>query len=67
MMHHCVQSISLMSAASNAFILYIAMLVTKAFNLDCTYNMYITISVIIRVINVAVNISTSARKLFRND
>ena len=66
MMYHCVQSISLMSAASTAFILCIAMLVTKAFSLDCPYNMYITISVIIRVICMAVNMSTLARKLFRN-
>ena len=40
MMYHCalhVQSMSLMSAASTAFILCIAMFVTKAFNLDCLY------------------------------
>ena len=70
MMYHCVlhvQSMSLMSAASTAFILYIAMFVTRAFNLDCPYIIYIIINVIIRVISVAVNISTSARKLFRND
>ena len=70
MMYHCVlhvQSISLMSAASTAFILCIAMFVTKTFNLDCPYSIYIIISVIIRVISAAVNISTSARKLFRND
>ena len=70
MMYHCVlhvQSMLLMSAASTAFILCIAMFVTKAFNLDCLYIIYIIISVIIRVISVAVNISTSARKLFRND
>ena len=70
MMYHCVlhvQSMSLMSAASTAFILCIAMFVTKAFNLDCPYTIYIIISVIIRVISMAVNISTSARKLFRND
>ena len=49
-------------------ILCIAMFVTKAFNLDCLYVMYIIISVIIiRVISVAVNISMSARKLFRYD
>ena len=69
MMYHCVlqvHSISLMSAASTAFILCIAMLVTKAFNLDCPYSTYIIISVIISVISAAVNISTSARKLFRN-
>ena len=70
MMYHCVlhvQSMSLMSAASTALILYIAMFVTKAFNLDCPYIMYIIISIIIRVISAAVNISMSARKLFRND
>ena len=67
MMYHCVQSMSLMSAASTAFILCIAMFVTKAFSLDCLYNMYITISVIIRVISMAINMSTLARKLFRND
>ena len=70
MLYHCVlhvQSMWLMSAASTAFIHCIAMLVTKAFNLDCPYTTYIIINVIIRVISVAVNISTSARKLFRND
>ena len=67
MMYHYVQSISLMSAASTALILCIAMLITKAFSLDCPYNMYIIISVIIRVIGAAVNMSTLARKLFRND
>ena len=69
MMYHYVlqvQSISLMSAASTTFILCIAMFVTKAFSLDCPYNTYIIISVIISVISTAVNISTSARKLFRN-
>ena len=70
MMYHCVlhvQSMSLMSAASTALILCIAMFVIKAFNLDCPYIIYIIISVIIRVISAAVNISMSARKLFRND
>ena len=67
MIYHCVQSISLMSAASTAFILCIAMFVTTALSLDCPYNMYITISMIIRVISTAINMSTSARKLFRND
>ena len=70
MMYHCVihvQSMLLMSAASTALIHCIAMFVTKAFNLDCQYIIYIIISVIIRVISVAVNISTLARKLFRND
>ena len=43
------------------------MFVTKAFNLDCLYNTYITISAMIRVISVAVNMSTSAIKLFRKD
>ena len=70
MMYHCVlhvQSMSLTSAASTAFIHCIAMFATKAFNLDCPYAIYITISVIIRVISMAVNVSTLARKLFRND
>ena len=68
MMYHCVlqvQSISLMSAASTAVILCIAMFVTKAFSLDCPYNTYTMISVIISVISTAVNMSTTARKLFR--
>ena len=59
MMYHCalhVQSMSLTSAASTAFIYCIAMFATKAFNLDCPYTMYIIISVIIRVISMAVNI-----------
>ena len=70
MMYHCVlhvQSMSLMSAASTAFILCTAMFVTKAFNSECPYTIYIIISVIIRVISAAVNMSTLARKLFRND
>ena len=70
MMNHCVSHVLgmlLTSAASTVFILCIAMFVTKAFNLDCPYTIYIIISVIIRVIIVAVNISTSARKLFRNN
>ena len=70
MMYHCVlqvQSMPFMSAASTAFILCIAMFVTKAFSLDCPYNTYIIISIIIRVISAAVNISTSAIKLFRKD
>ena len=70
MMYHCVlhvQSMLLTSAASTALILCIAMFVTKAFNLDCPYIIYIIISVMIRVISATVNISMSARKLFRND
>ena len=70
MMYHCVlhvQSLLLMSADSTAFIHCIAMFATKAFNLDCPYTIYIIISVIIRVISMAVNISTSARKLFRTN
>ena len=70
MLYHCVlhvQSMLLMSAASTAFILCMAMFATKAFNLDCPYTIYIIISVIIRVISAAVNRGTSARKLFRND
>ena len=70
MMYHCVlqvQSIPLMSAASTAFILCIPMFVTKAFSLDCLYNTYIMINVIISVISTAVNMSTLAIKLFRKD
>ena len=70
MMYHCVlhvQSMLLMSAASAAFILCIVMFVIKAFNLDCLYTIYIIISFITVVISVAVNTSTSARKLFKND
>ena len=69
MMYHCVlhaQGMLLMSAASTALILCITMFVTKAFNLDCPYIIYIIISVIIRVMTAAVNIGMSARKLFRN-
>ena len=69
-MDHCVlhvQSMSLTSAASTAFICCMAMFATKAFNLDCPYTIYIIVSVIIRVISMAVNRSTLARKLFRND
>ena len=69
MMYHCVlqvQNILLMSAASTAFILCIAMFVTKAFSLDCLYNTYIIINAIISVISAAVNMSMSARKLLRN-
>ena len=57
----------LTSAALNASICCIAMFATKAFNLDCPDTIYIIISVIIRVISMAVNIRTLARKLFRND
>ena len=70
MMYHCVlkvQSVSLMSATSTAFILCIAMFMTKAFSLDCLYNTYIMINMITSVMSAAVNMSTSARKLFRND
>ena len=66
MMSHCVlhvQSMSLMSVASTVLIHCIIMFVAKAFNLDCPYMTYIITS----VISAAVNISMSARKLFRND
>ena len=49
MMYHCVlhvQSMSLVSAASTAYIHCIAMFATKAFNLDYPYTIYIIISVI---------------------
>ena len=70
MIYHCilqVQSIPFMSAASTAFIICIAMFVTKAFSLDCLYNAYIMINMIISVKSAAVNTSTSAIKLFRKD
>ena len=70
MMYHCVlhmQSMSVMSVAYTVLIHCITMFVTKAFNLDCPYITYIITSVIIRVISTAVNMSRSARKLFRND
>ena len=70
MIYHCVlhvQSMSLTSVASTVLNHCIAMFVSKAFNLDCPYMTYIITSVIIRVISAAVNISMSARKLFRND
>ena len=64
MMYHCVlhvESMSPTSATSTTFILCIAMFVTKDFNLDCLYTIYIIMNVIIRVISAAVNISTLAR------
>ena len=70
MMYHCVlhvQSMSFTSAASTVLILCITMFVTKAFNLGCPSITYIITNVIIRVMSTAVNISMSARKLFRND
>ena len=70
MMYHCVlyvQSMSLMSVASTALIHCITIFVTKAFNFDCLYMIYIITSIIIRVTSAAVNRSKSARKLFRND
>ena len=70
MMYHCVlhvQSMSLTSVASTVLIHCITIVVTKAFNLDCPYMTYIITSVIIRVISAAMNISMSAKKLFRND
>ena len=70
MMYHCVlqvQSVPFISAASTALILCIAMFVTKAFSLDCPYNTYIMINMIISVTSAAVNTSMSAKKLFRKD
>ena len=70
MMYHCVlqvQCIPFMSAASTDFILCIAIFVTKAFSLDCLYNTYIMINMIISVTSAAVNTSMSAIKLFRKD
>ena len=40
---------------------------TKAFSLDCPYNTYTMIRIIISDISTAVNISTLAIKLFRKD
>ena len=70
MMYHWVlhiQSMSLMSVAYTALIHCIAMFVTKAFNFDCPYMIYIITNVIIMVTSAAVNGSMSARKLLRND
>ena len=70
MMYHCVlhiQSISLMSVASTPLMCCIAMFVTKAFNFDCLYIIYIITNVMIMVTCTAVNRSMSARKLLRND
>ena len=67
MSYKCAKPIPFISAVSTAFILCIAMFVTKAFSLDCPYNTYIMISMIISVISAAVNISTSAKKLFKKD
>ena len=70
MMYHWVlhaQSMSLTSVASTALIHCITMFVTKAFNFDCPYIIYIITNVMIMVISAAVNRSMSARKLLRND
>ena len=70
MMYHCVlyvQNMSLTSVASTPLMHCIAIFVTKAFNLDCPYLMYIITKVIIMVISAAVNRSVSARILLRND
>ena len=56
-----------MSVASIPLMLYIAMFVTKAFNFNCPYIMYIITKVIIMVTSAAVNRSMSARKLLRKD
>ena len=70
MMYHWVlqvQSMSLMSVASTTLIHCIAMFVTKAFNFDCLYMIYIITNIMIMVTSAAVNRSMSARKLLRND
>ena len=70
MMYHCVlhvQSMSLMSVASTPLMHCIAMFVTKAFNFDCPYIMYIITNVVIMVTSAGVNRSMSARKLLRNN
>ena len=70
MMYHWVlhvQSMPLMSVASTALIHCITMSVTKAFNFDCLYMIYIITTVMIMATSAAVNRSMSARKLLRND
>ena len=70
MMYHCVlhiQSMSFTSAASTPLMHCIAMFVTKAFNFECPYIMYIITNIIIMVTSAAMNRSMSARKLLRND
>ena len=70
MMYHWVlhiQSLSLTYVASTALIHCITMFVTKAFNSDCPYMIYIITNVMIMVTSAAVNRSMSARKLLRND
>ena len=56
-----------MSVASTALIHCITMFVTKAFNFDCPYMIYIITNMMIMVTSAAVNRSMSARKLLRND
>ena len=58
---------SLMSVASTPLIHCIAMFVTKAFNFDGPYIMYIITNIIIMVTSAAVNRSMSARKLLRKE
>ena len=58
---------SLMSVASTALFHYITMFVTKAFNFDCLYMIYIITNIMIMVTSAAVSRSMSARKLLRND
>ena len=65
MMYHCVlhiQSMSLMSVASTPLMHCITTFVSKAFNFDCLYIMYIATKVIIMVTSAAVNRSMSAKK-----
>ena len=62
-----IQSMSLMSVASTALIHCIAMFVTKAFNFDCPYMIYVITNVMIMVMSAAVKRSMSVRKLLRND
>ena len=69
-MYHCVlhvQSMSLMPVASTPLMHCIGMFVTKAFNFDCPYTIYIITSIIIMVTSAAENRHMSARKLLRND
>ena len=62
-----IQSMSLTFVASTPSIHCIAMFVTKPFNFDCPYIMYIIASIIIMVTSAVVNRSMSGRKLLRND
>ena len=70
MMYHCVlhvQSMSLTSVASTPLMHCIAMFVTKAFNFNYLYIIYIMTNFMIMFTIAAVNRNMSTRKLLRND